>query len=188
MQSASLLAPIRGILNILSAVGLWKILSDRGESGWKSLIPFYNTITFGKTCDEKPRAVRVVVYSILTFVMFFLTFALAVTILTAAGVITKDPSGKIIVDNTVDVAAAVKAANIPNGIRILLIVGSALFFLFAILNLVNYIKLHRGFDRYNGGSSAMILAWLFLPVFAYLYYAFMHKREMVEKPVVDGEL
>lgn len=188
MDSKSLILPLRGVFNLLGLIGFWKLLSDRGEAGWKSLIPFYNTIVFGKTCDEKPRAVRVVVYSILTFIMFFLTFTLAVTILTAAGVITKDPSGKIIFDNTIDVAAAVKAANIPDGIRVLLIVGSVLFFLFAILNFVNYIKLHMGFDKYNGGNSIMILAWLFVPFFAYLYYGFLHNRVVLEEPVDEEDL
>ena len=66
--------PVAGILGIVSIIAMWKIFEDRGEQGWKALIPFYSTVTFGKVCGDEEDAKK----SILWLVGFIVSSIVAV--------------------------------------------------------------------------------------------------------------
>lgn len=38
------------IIYILSVIGMWKVFTKAGESGWKSIIPIYNTYILFRIC------------------------------------------------------------------------------------------------------------------------------------------
>lgn len=62
---------------IASLVALWKIFEDRGEAGWKALIPVYASFIFGKCCGEEERGKKLVVIElglIATMIAFMFSF------------------------------------------------------------------------------------------------------------------
>ena len=54
--------PITSLLGVVSMIANWKIFEDRGEKGWKALIPFYSTYTFGKICGDIEDAKRLMIW------------------------------------------------------------------------------------------------------------------------------
>ena len=76
--------PLQGILSIIRIISFWKILEDRGEKGWKSLIPFYSTYTLGKTFNDTKTAKKLN-FSVLGFLVslfvYILIFLLDLTLL-----------------------------------------------------------------------------------------------------------
>ena len=77
--------PLSGLMSILSIVGMWKILEDRGEAGWKSLIPFYSTWTFAKTFNDTETAKKVILS---TFALLLSSLLLLFAIAAQSGVLT----------------------------------------------------------------------------------------------------
>jgi len=51
--------------NVLYIIGVWKIFNKMGESGWKSLIPFYNDYILYKHCLSGK---FYILYLLLTFI------------------------------------------------------------------------------------------------------------------------
>ena len=133
--------PLSGLMSILSIVGMWKIFEDRGEAGWKALIPFYSTWTFAKTCNDTGTAKKLII-SIVTLILStpLLIFALA----TESSALT--------------------------------LVSAALLCASAVFALIYSIKLNKHFDIANNGPSWMIIIWIFVPVVAVLFYAFVQNN------------
>lgn len=41
------------ILSVITLVCAWKVYEDRGEAGWKALIPFYSELVFGRVVGNE---------------------------------------------------------------------------------------------------------------------------------------
>ena len=162
--------PLTSILSIVSIIGMWKIFEDRGEKGWKSLVPFLNTLAFGRVCGEEDRAKNLMIKNIILVLMFLIMFPIAVYIMSVA-----------------------ESSSAPSSsTKVLGIVLLILFLAFLVLAIVAYIqqiKLFLAFDKVNEGPSWMIILWLLLPAGAYIYYAFIHKNiTILEEPEYDREV
>lgn len=58
------------VIEILKLIGTWKMLTKAGESGWKSLIPFYNQWTLCKVAGISPYWVlEIIVVSMINAVL-----------------------------------------------------------------------------------------------------------------------
>ena len=139
--------PITILLSIVGVIGTWKVLEDRGEKGWKALIPFYNIYSLGKTFGGQKLAVKMIVSDILMILSFFS----AIVYFTLEGYEISSSQAVIL----------------------LLVI---LFIMTLFVALIYTVKFYRAFDKANNGPSWMILVWLLLNSFGYVYYAFIHKN------------
>ncbi len=58
------------VIELLKLIGTWKMLTKAGESGWKSLIPFYNQWTLCKVAGISPYCVlEIIVVSMINTVL-----------------------------------------------------------------------------------------------------------------------
>lgn len=163
--------PIASILSVIGTIGLWKILEDRGEKGWKALIPFYATYTLGKTFGGQKTALKMIASCIL-MILAFAGCALYTMANYSAG------TDMIITDITDINGIDFVNSNISftgNPMIVLLLLAIAIVAL--VVTIVYIIKFFRAFDKANNGPSWMILVWLFLNPLGYIYYAFTHKND-----------
>lgn len=154
MTTISFVNPLPMILSIAGIVAMWKIFEDRGENGWKSLIPFYNILTLGRLCKSEDKAKKVIIFDLILFILLF-AFMFVVFYMAY----TKD---------------SVSNASASNLTIVFLTIAIALIIL-GIIALVYTAQLFRAFDDANNGPSWMIILWILLPTAAYIYYAFIHK-------------
>ena len=154
LTTVSYVNPLPMILSIAGIVAMWKIFEDRGEKGWKSLIPFYNILTLGRLCKSEDKAKKVIIFDLILFVLLF--------------------AFMFVVFYTAYTADSVSNAAAENLTIVFLAIAIALIVL-GIVALVYTAQLFRAFDEANNGPSWMIILWILLPTAAYIYYAFIHK-------------
>ena len=56
------------LITIAQIVAMWKVYSEAGEAGWKSLIPIYNTVVLFRISGLSPWLVLVYLTSIIPFI------------------------------------------------------------------------------------------------------------------------
>lgn len=162
--------PLTSILSIASIIGMWKIFEDRGEKGWKSLVPFLNTLTFGRVCGEEERAKSLMIKNIILVLMFLIMLPIAAYIL------------------SISESSSVSSSS-GRSLGIILLILLLAFLVLGIIAYVQQIKLFLAFDKVNEGPSWMIILWLLLPAGAYIYYAFIHKNvTILEEPEYNREV
>ena len=162
--------PLQPVFSIISVIGLWKILEDRGEKGWKALIPFYNTYVLGKTFNNTKGAKKMIFSGILV-ILSALLFFIAIALSTGSG-------AEIYVSDMTDMNAIIIQNQISSGssfgvfgiFTIILLIASVIYFI------VCHVKFYSAFDKANNGPSWMIVLWIFLPAAANIYYAFIQKN------------
>ena len=173
LTTVSFTDPIQMILSIAATVALWKILEDRGEKGWKSLVPILSTLTFGKVANDSKHAKGRVFSGIALFSSLFL-----LGVVYAVGISTSNYDFQITDMNDINgVVITEQFASNPtyNGNPLVLFALLGLVIISTVFYLINHIKLCKSFDSINAGPSWMIVLWIFLPSVAYIYYAFIHK-------------
>ena len=166
--TANILQPV---LSVVAMISFWKIFEDRGEKGWKAIIPILSTLTLGKVAHDSKHAKGRVFSGIALFISVFI---LIVTYLFGVSsnydfVITdmNDINGVVVTEQFTDNFTY-------NGNPFVLVLLAALIIISAIFYLINHIKLSMNFDQLNNGPSWMIILWIFLPIGAAIYYAFIH--------------
>lgn len=170
--------PLQGILNILGIVGMWKIFEDRGEKGWKAIIPFYSDYVFGKVCDETKLGKKVVIWEVTTIILLFVVFFALSFSLASSGsleqiqeiIATLEANPNAVI--TPDMMAN-NNLTLSNPVPFLI---SLLLFVIAIIFLFVYIiKLRYRFTVKNNGQTWLMILWILIPAIALLYFAFIHK-------------
>jgi len=139
--------PFPMLIMILTIIGKWKIFSDNGEAGWKSLIPFYSDYIFAKISDRPEDGKKYVIYSVITSILamiFLISFVM------------------------------VLAGLFDDSISFMILCLSILLTIVSIVAFVYYYKIHYSFTIKNGAESWMMVVWIFLPFLAYFYFAFIH--------------
>ena len=63
---------------ILQVVAMWKIFTNAGENGWKSIIPIYNIVILFKISGLSPWLIFVYFAAIIPFIGWIAIFALSV--------------------------------------------------------------------------------------------------------------
>lgn len=176
--------PLQGILSIIRLVSFWKILEDRGEKGWKSLIPFYSTYTLGKTFNDTKTAKKLN-FSVLGLLVSVFVFFLAV----ASSYNTS--TYQVDITDINDINGLIITSSDSGSLQLtpFMIVALLLMILSLIFLIVYYVKFYKHFDEANGAQSWMIILWLVVPAFAAAYFAFVHKNYdipgVTEKTVVE---
>ena len=163
---------LQPILSILSMVSHWKIFEDRGEKGWKALIPILSTLTFGKVAKDSKHAKGRVIAGIvlaLSLLLLVVTYAIGLSNSQVDFTVTdmNDINGVVITEHYTDTANYT-----GNPLVLLLFVAATIISL--VFYLINHIRLCKSFDSTNAGPSWMIVLWIFIPIAAAVYYAFIH--------------
>lgn len=152
MTTISFVNPLPMILSIAGIVAMWKIFEDRGEKGWKSLIPFYNILTLGRLCKSEDKAKKVIIFDLILFILLFAFMFVVFYMSYTKGLLSN---------------AAASSVTIIFFPIVLIVLG--------IVALVYNAQLFRAFDEANNGPSWMMILWILLPPAAYIFYAFIHK-------------
>lgn len=185
---------VQPILSIIVLISFWKIFEDRGEKGWKSIIPILSTLTFGKLANDTKHAKGRIISTILLIASFFGLFFAYVIGLSGNNVnftITdmNDING-IVIDNQYSSDLTYTG----NPMVLFLFLG--LFIVSLVAFLINHIKLSKSFDIANNGPSWMIVLWIFFSAGAAVYYAFIHQNydipgvtnKVVDNPETDNNI
>ena len=170
--------PITTILFIASIIGKWKIFSDNGEGGWKSLIPLLSTYTFSKVADETKIGKKLV----LSYIALWVTGIIAVVALSASLVAYSTPEEiQYIIDQgaagetlLIDLTSQMSSLSLP------FLIAGILFLVAAVASIVYFIKLHYRYTIKRGAESWWIIIWIFLPAVGYLYFAFANPNKNEE--------
>ena len=165
---------LQPLLSILTMISFWKIFEDRGEKGWKSLIPILSTLTLGKVANDSKHAKGRVFSGIALFLSLFL-----LVVVYAVGVSNSNYDFQITDMNDINgVVITEQFTSNPtyNGNPLVLFALLGLVIISIVFYLINHIRLCKSFDNTNAGPSWMILLWIFFPVGAAVYYAFVHQN------------
>lgn len=163
---------LQPVLSIVTMISFWKIFEDRGEKGWKALVPILSTLTLGKVAKDSKHAKGRVISGIALFVSMFLLLVAYFAGYTNSQVdfqITdmNDINGVVISEQFSDNGTY-------TGNPLILFIFLGLMIVSIVFYLINHIKLCKSFDMTNAGPSWMIILWIFFPVAAAVYYAFIH--------------
>lgn len=163
---------LQPVLSIVMMISFWKIFEDRGEKGWKALVPILSTLTLGKVAKDSKHAKGRVISGIALFVSMFLLLVAYFAGYTNSHVdfqITdmNDINGVVISEQFSD-------SGTYTGNPLILFIFLGLMIVSIVFYLINHIKLCKSFDTTNGGPSWMIILWIFFPIGAAVYYAFVH--------------
>lgn len=165
---------LQPVLSIVTMISFWKIFEDRGEKGWKSLIPILSTLTFGKVAKDSKHAKGRVFAGIALFLsLFLLVVVYAVGISNSNYNVTFTDMNDI---NGVTITEQFTSNPTYNGNPLVLFVLLGLVIISLVFYLINHIRLCKSFDQTNNGPSWMILLWIFFSTGAAVYYAFVHQN------------
>lgn len=163
---------LQPVLSILTLISFWKIFEDRGEKGWKAIIPIISTLTLGKIANDSKHAKGRIFAGIVLFLLSFL-----LVVIYAAGMSNSNYDFTITDMNDINgVVITEQFTSNPtyNGNPLVLFILLGLIIVSIVFYLINHIKLCKSFDQLNNGPSWMIILWIFFPIGAAVYYAFVH--------------
>ena len=138
---------LSSILPLISVICTWKIFADRGEAGWKALVPFYSFLVFGRVAGDEKKGKNLVIASILAIV-FGVVFFVSLT-LVLSGLGSESVAGIALLISLILMAVATIYAGVMG-----------------ILLKVEFVK--------NEGDAGWIaVLWVLLPIAGDVYYAFL---------------
>lgn len=177
------------IMMVLGIISLWKIFEDRGEKGWKAIIPFYSTKIFGRVAKDEKLGNRTMRAQIFTFILAILVMFIGIAILgfqyAAADQMFLGGVGALAVDGSTaelppELLEALNSQSLTSAVPSELILGLGVLFLLMIIlcivYLVRQIKLYNRFIVNESAASWLIIVFIFLPAFAYFYFAFIRGK------------
>ncbi|MBR2761526.1 MAG: hypothetical protein IKD66_10175 [Solobacterium sp.] len=148
-SSDNLITLLQGAVFAVSLICAWKIYSDRGEAGWKALIPFYSSYVFGRIVRDKPKGIALMISALFAVVsgIVFYSFLAALLSLRSSGPV-------------IDVGLVLSG--------LCMSVSVLVFFALQIILKVRFVQ-------NENGSIWLALLWIVLPIFGDIYYAFIHR-------------
>ncbi|MBR2769392.1 MAG: hypothetical protein IKD68_10700 [Solobacterium sp.] len=148
-SSDNLITLLQGAVFAVSLICAWKIYSDRGEAGWKALIPFYSSYVFGRIVRDKPKGIAMMISALIAVGsgIVFYSFLAALLSLQNSG-------------PTIEIGLVLSG--------LCMSVSVLVFFALQIILKVRFVQ--------NENSPIWLaLLWIVLPIFGDIYYAFMHR-------------
>ena len=178
---------ISTILWVLGVISLWKIFEDRGEKGWKAIIPFYNTKIFGRIAgDEKlgSRTMRAQIWLVLLSIIvlmssiFIYGFAIATATSAIPGLDLQNlpSSGELPPEILEALNSQVVSNAIPTELVLCIFALAVILIIIAIICLVRQIKLYNRFIVAESAASWLIIPFIFLPTLTKFYFAFIRGK------------
>ena len=138
---------ILSFIPLISVICTWKIFADRGEAGWKALIPFYSFLIFGRIAGDEKKGKRLMIAAIISLV-FAIAFFISLTF-ALAGFGSESAVGVILV---------------------LSFIGMCISVIFAC---AEGILLKVKFVEKEKDPGWMAVLWVFIPIAGDIYYAFL---------------
>ena len=152
---------IINLAGIASLVALWKIFEDRGQAGWKALIPYYASLTFGRCCGEEERGKKLVITELaLTATMLAFIFSFFWLLMQTS------PGG----NSNQPVATAIFGISM----LLLLVLGIVWF--------VISVKIKWSYSVLEEEKTWTVLLWALIPVAGNIYYAFLGNKARGNAP------
>ena len=150
------------VILVLSVICLWKIFEARGQGGWKALIPFYSDYVFGVISKERKLGKKVMLAEIFSILAAVALVAMCLILLTFSRREYDPVSGDF-----------VHKQSPPSYLTILTIVTAIVLVWLLISMVVWKIKLYHRFVLLNHAPGWMTLIFVFIPVLALGYFAFL---------------
>lgn len=148
-NSSNFVELISSFLPIISLICTWKIFADRGEAGWKAIIPFYSFLIFGRIAGDENKAVKLIVASILSLVCF--TIFCTALVFSLSHTYSGSAAGIFLILSGIGTA-----------------VSTIFAFLYGILLKVRFVEKEQ-----DPGWIALL--WVLFPIAGDLYYAFLKR-------------